>query len=170
MERQPKHTYIDFFYRVILFVKGASAVIEIAAGIFTFFVTEQLVVRFAARLAQDELFADPRDRFSAFLLQAAHQFSIAGKAFVIAYLLSHGIIRLFLVVGLLQRRLGAYYLSFVVFGGFIIYQLYRYSHTHSLWLLWLSVFDVFFIWLIWKEYTFVRARIAPKNAVSSPLA
>jgi len=37
-------------------------------------------------------------------------------------------------------------------GIFILYQLYRFSHTHSLGLLVLSAFDLFVASLVWREY------------------
>jgi len=123
------------------------------------------MLRVATLLTQDELFEDPKDLVSQYILNVAHQFSLGGKKFVILYLLSHGIIRLILVIGLLKKKLEAYYLSFIVFSGFIIYQLYRYSHTRSAWLLGLSIFDLFFLWLIWKEYTYVVARIAERKSL-----
>src|SRR3989441_7724224 len=35
---------------------------------------------------------------------------------------------------------------------FLLYQLYRFSHTHSLGLLSLSIFDIFVASLVWLEY------------------
>jgi uncharacterized membrane protein len=48
-----------------------------------------------------------------------------------------------------------------VFGGFIAYQLYRYTHTHSLALIALTVFDAIVIWLVWLEWRDRRAAAAP---------
>ncbi len=127
-------------------------------------------MRFAEKLTQDEFLEDPRDLLSKYVVEAAHQFSIAGKNFIILYLLSHGIIRLLLVVGLFKKRLEAYYLSFVVFSAFIVYQMYKYSHTGALWLVGLSAIDMFFIWLVWKEYTYVRSSQLGQKPPQAPKA
>jgi len=39
---------------------------------------------------------------------------------------------------------------------FLVYQIYRYSHTHSVWLLALSILDLFVIVLTWLEYQRLR--------------
>jgi uncharacterized membrane protein len=43
-----------------------------------------------------------------------------------------------------------------VLGLFVIYQLYRFSHTHGLGLIALSVFDVIIVVLIWHEWRLYR--------------
>lgn len=68
------------------------------------------------------------------------------------YLLVHGVVKLALVWALLARLLFAYPLSIVIFAGFIIYQLYRYTFTHGIGLLALSALDIVVIGLIWLEY------------------
>lgn len=64
--------------------------------------------------------------------------------------------KLALVIGLLRNRMWAYPVSLIVMSLFIVYQLYRYSYTHSAALIALSIFDVVVIGLIWHEYRLVR--------------
>jgi len=42
-------------------------------------------------------------------------------------------------------------------GLFIVYQLYRFSHTHGAGLIALTVFDIFVMGLIWHEQRLIRA-------------
>ena len=72
------------------------------------------------------------------------------------YLLSHGVIKLFVIIGLLQQKLWYYPTALVIFGLFIVYQLYRFSFTHSPWLLVLTVLDIIVMWLTWHEYSYLR--------------
>ena len=60
-----------------------------------------------------------------------------------------------MIVGLLRGNLGYYPLAIAVFGAFIVYQLYRFTLSHSLWLILITVVDVVVIGLTWQEY---RAR------------
>ena len=54
---------------------------------------------------------------------------------------------------LLMRRVAfAYPLGIVVFSGFIVTQLHRWSHTHSPVLLALSALDLVVIGLTWREW------------------
>ena len=57
---------------------------------------------------------------------------------------------------LLARVLVAYPVSMVIFAGFIVYQLYRFTFTHGVGLLFLSAMDVVVIGLIFLEYRALR--------------
>lgn len=92
----------------------------------------------------------------------AQNFSIETKHFYSFYLLSHGLVKLLLVIGLLKGRLWSYPASLVAIALFIVYQLYRFSYTHGLGLIVLTVFDVFVMGLIWHEYGLVRRHLPTK--------
>ena len=89
-------------------------------------------------------------------VEFGQNFSVAQHDFFAFYLLSHGVVKLILVYGLLKEKLWAYPASFVVFGAFIVYQLYRYSFTHEVSLIGLSIFDLFVIALAVHEYRLLR--------------
>ena len=84
------------------------------------------------RCSYDELIEDRHDWIATHLLEFARTFSVAEHHFYAFYLLSHGVVKAVLVVGLLREKLWAYPASFAVFGAFIAYQLYRYSFTHDI--------------------------------------
>ena len=90
------------------------------------------------------------------MLAWAQSFSVQTQHFYAFYLLSHGIVKLALVVGLLMGRLWAYPASLAVMTLFIAYQLYRFTFTHSPGLIVLTVFDLVVIALIWHEYRLIR--------------
>jgi len=79
-----------------------------------------------------------------------------GQLFGAAYLLTHGIIKLALVAALLKRRLWAYPAAIGIFALFAAYQVYRYTFTHSWYLILLTILDAVVIWLTWLEYTKVK--------------
>ncbi len=56
---------------------------------------------------------------------------MSGEHFMAIYLHSHGIIKLLAVGSLLKNKLWRYPLSIVVFGGFIVYQIYRFTLTRA---------------------------------------
>ncbi|WP_337128019.1 DUF2127 domain-containing protein [Mesorhizobium sp. Cs1321R2N1] len=62
-----------------------------------------------------------------------------------------------LVAALLKRRLWAYPASLAALLLFIIYQLYRFSYTHSAGLIVLTLFDLLVVWLVWHEYRLVQS-------------
>ena len=57
--------------------------------------------------------------------------------------------------GLLRRKMWSYPASMWVLGAFVVYQCYRYTQTHSPWLIALTVLDIAVIILVWHEW---RAR------------
>lgn len=143
-------------FRISLFLKGLFALSEILAGIGTYFVTRRLLVEIVRTVTRAELSEDPRDFVANYLLHSAQNLSIGAEHFAGLYLLSHGIVKLWLIVGLLRQRLWYYPTAIVVFTAFIAYQLYRFTFTHSVWLLLLTVVDALVIALSWHEYRFLR--------------
>lgn len=143
-------------FDVGILLKGAHAIIEIFGGVFTFLVSPGLILRFVTKIARGELLEDPNDSFTRYLLHLAYGISIGTKQFVAFYLLSHGIINLILVIGLLKKKIWAYHASFVVLALFAVYQMYRYIYHPSIWMIILTIFDLVTIWLIWREYLRIK--------------
>lgn len=147
---------IHQIFEISLLLKGAHALIECIGGIALYLVSTQTIAAIVKIATQDELIEDPNDFVATHLLQLAQNFSVGSKAFYAFYLLSHGAIKLLLVIGLLKGRLWAYPASLVTLGLFILYQGYRFYYTHSYGLILLTIFDLLVIALIWHEYGVVR--------------
>ena len=152
-------------FRITVLLKGAHAVIELITGTLLLVVSPAFVLLppLVTLLTQEELTEDPSDIVANFLLQTAHQLSLSSELFAAMYLLSHGVIKIVLVAALLRNKLWAYPWSIGVLGIFILYQIYRFTHTHSPWLIVLSIFDVFVVYLIWREYKIVQRHLRTKS-------
>lgn len=150
---------IHQIFVVSVLFKGAHAVIETVSGLLLYFVSTHTIVHSLNRWSYGELAEDHNDWIANHLLQFARTFSVAEHHFYAFYLLSHGIIKGILVIGLLREKLWAYPASFAVFGAFIAYQLYRYSYTHDIALILLSIFDLFVIYLAVHEYRLLRKHL-----------
>ena len=146
----------ELLFRYSVLLKGLDAVVEIAGGIAVWVVSPGLIVSLTNLLTHDELSEDPRDFVANYLRHAASHLSLSGEHFLAIYLLGHGVVKLFVVVALLKHKLWGYPLSLVVFGGFIGYQLYRYTLTGGVGLIALTVFDLIVVVLIWIEYRAVK--------------
>jgi uncharacterized membrane protein len=133
-------------------LKGLDALAEIVSGLALLIIKPEFFLRLISALTQDELEEDSRDFVANQLANLASHISIGAQHFAAFYLLVHGVVKIVLVVALLKDKLWAYPWAIGVFGAFIVYQLYRFTYTHSLGLIALSVFDVIVIWLIWLEY------------------
>ncbi|MEP6964049.1 MAG: DUF2127 domain-containing protein [Polaromonas sp.] len=151
---------VHLAFEISLAFKGAFALAEIATGVFAYFVTQQFLVGLVHVITGAELTEDPRDFVANYLLHAAQDLSVNSQRFTSLYLLSHGVVKLWLIIGLWRKKPSYYPAAMAVFGLFILYQVYRYSFTHSLALLFLTVLDAFVIGLTWLEYQHLR-RILP---------
>jgi uncharacterized membrane protein len=140
-------------------LKGFYALVEIASGIGLLVVTHAAIITFLNRFSTDEMMQDRHDWVASHVLQFAQGFSLETQHFYGLYLVTHGVVKLAVVIGLLREKLWAYPACFVVFTAFIAYQLYRYSYTHDIGLVLLSVLDAFVIALAWHEYRLLRRHL-----------
>lgn len=139
-----------------LWFKALLAFSEVAAGVAAFFVPQRFFLAFVLWITRDEFAEDPHDLVANFLLHAVEHLSVGAQQFAAVYLLGHGLLKLWLIIGLLRERLWYFPVSMIVFGLFIAYQLYRYTFTHSPWLLLVTALDAVVIALTWHEYRYIR--------------
>src|ERR1700688_2095470 len=90
------------FFLISLLLKGANALIECAAGIALELVSTSSTVNFINELARAELIENPKDFIATHLMTWAQSFSVQAQHFYAFYLLSHGIVKLLLVIALLR--------------------------------------------------------------------
>ncbi|MCO6186712.1 DUF2127 domain-containing protein [Rhizobium sp. L1K21] len=147
---------IHRIFKASIALKGFDALVEFACGLALAFISTQSILHLVSLLTLHELTKDPSDAVANALLQWAQQFSVSTKTFYAFYLASHGLVKLLLVAGLWKEKYWAYPASLWVLGLFIVYQLYRFSHTHGPMLIALTIFDLFVVLMIWHEYRLVR--------------
>ena len=153
MEAETRRSRLrHLFFYISVVAKGVDGVLEVIGGVLLFVVSPAQLYHIARMLTQHELTQDPHDMVANYLLHTTQNLSANVKTFGAVYLLWHGIVKVVLVTGLLQQRRRAYPLAITAFLLFLVYQLYRYSHTHAPELLVLSFFDVLVVVLTWLEY------------------
>ena len=157
-----KEKYIHEIFDITLVLKGIHALIEIISAVFVYFISQQFVSNVVIWMTKEELLEDPRDLFSNYLIKFAGSFSLSSQHFVAFYLLSHGIIKMILVVELFKERLWAYPTSIAVFSMFIIYQIYRFTIMQSVWLIFFTILDLAVIFLTIHEYRYIKGRHVKK--------
>jgi uncharacterized membrane protein len=134
--------------------KGFDGVMEVIGGLLLFVSSPDHINTAVRIVTQHELIEDPND-FVAHLLRQSVEHLVGNpstRVFGAAFLLWHGVIKIALVWALLRREWWAYPVAMLAFGALIAYQLYRYMHTQSIWLLALSLLDMLVIGLTWLEY------------------
>jgi uncharacterized membrane protein len=160
-DRFEPRTGFDRVFEVGILLKGLDGLLEIAGGILLLFIKPELVNHLAATLTQHELAEDPRDFLATHVLHSTQNLAAGSFTFAAIYLLSHGIVKIILVWEILHERLWAYAGLIYLSIGFMIYQVYRFSYSHSIGLVVLTVFDAVIVYLTVVEYRKRRRQAAP---------
>lgn len=153
---------IHQIFEVSVLLKGAHAAAECIGGLALALTGNVWIRTVAARLVRPELAEDNHDFVARHIATWADSFSIQTQHFYAWYLLSHGVVKLGLVSGLLLRKLWAYPTTIGVLSLFVTYQLVRYTQTHAIGLLILTALDVAVVGLTWHEYRLMRRHLPTK--------
>src|SRR6266478_2148089 len=156
VERKIEHT----LFLLSVWTKGIAGLVETIGGLLFLFIPQSGLNAFIIFLTAPELAEDPTDRVATLLRHMVQELGANTKFFASSYLIVHGLIKVFLVAGLLGGRLWSYSVSLWFLAAFIAYQTYRFLFTHSLWLIALNVLDLIVAFLIWREYQ-ARKKLSP---------
>lgn len=143
---------LDRTFEVGIILKGLDGVIEAIGGALLLFVTPDTISALVTSWTRGELSQDPHDFIANHLLNTAHGLTGSGLLFGALYLLSHGIVKIVLVVAVLKNKLWAYPWLIAFLVVFIIYQIYRFVLEPGAALVALTVFDMFIAWLTYLEW------------------
>lgn len=148
---------LDRAFEISLLLKGLDGLLETVSGFLFLFVKPELVMR----LAHGVVGYHPTNFISEHILKSAQNFSKGTAVFAALYLMSHGVVKLVLVVEILREHLWAYIGLIVVTSGFIIYQLYHIFFTRpSFSFISLTIFDFIVVYLTIKEYGRQKVRLS----------
>lgn len=150
-----KNVHLSF--RVGLVLKSLYDIGEILCGVLLIFLTPERMSKLIALISKNELYEDPNDFLMNYLVNFSHMFSISMQHFTSFYLLSHGIVKILVLILLWRKKIWAYPLSVGIFTVFIILQMQRFSQTHSIMLLLLTFIDIVMIVLTILEYRNIKA-------------
>jgi uncharacterized membrane protein len=139
-------------FQVGIVLKGLIACAEIVGGAVLIFFTTARVDLIVNYLTADELAENPGSFFANLVQRAGESYTAGSQHFLIFYFLSHGLVKLFLIIALWKEKAWAFPASLAIFSLFVVYQTYRFLHTHSPLLLLVTVFDLVVIYLVFREY------------------
>ena len=164
------HDWLDRVFEIGIIAKGLNGAVELLGGLLLLFVTPDRIRHLAVSLTRVELSEDPHDFIATHLLHTTNGLTGNAVLFGAVYLLTHGAVKVVLVVALLLNKLWAYPWMIVVLLLFIGYQLYRIILAPTAGLIALTIFDVVIVLLTWREFRVqrrirnVRVRSAPGHA------
>lgn len=143
---------LDRTYEIGLFFKGFDGVIELIGGLFVLLASPATVDKITNLLTSRELNQDPNDFIATHILQYGHELTQGHHGFAAAFLLSHGLVKVVLVISLLRNKAWAYPFAESTLGIFTIYQIYILTVHFTIGMVFLTILDIIIIWLIWREW------------------
>ncbi|MEO7195989.1 MAG: DUF2127 domain-containing protein [Pseudonocardiaceae bacterium] len=148
-------------FRVAIALKGLDGGLQLLGGILLSFLPATAITRLIDTVVTRELAGDPTGTLAVHLHAVADHFAGGTRSFAIVYLLLHGIIKIALVVALWRKLLPAYPIAVVALGAFVVYELLRTVHTHSIALPIFAALDLVIIVLVIREYRQLRRERRP---------
>lgn len=145
-----EHAVYEFFFWSVL-LKGFISLIEVVSGIAIFFIPPSRIVLLGVFL----LNYLPVRTIQGILLSEIAKYTTGAVTFVALYLLSRGLIKVFLIWSLIKNQRWAYPASLVVLGGFVLYQGYQIYADRSLIVGAVTAFDLVVMYFIWREWRIV---------------
>jgi uncharacterized membrane protein len=153
-------------FEVGVLIKGLNGLWGTISGFFILFLSEATLNHWFFRATHGELLEDPNDKLINFLAHAMKDFTADTKIFVAIYMLIHGLLNIFLAIQLRRDRHWAYIVTICATLLFMIYQVYRISLHHSLFLTFITIYDALFIILAWHEYERCRYKSTLTTSIS----
>lgn len=155
-DKKIKNILSDAF-EVTMVVKAADGLLEVLSFLLLFFVINPArIYSWVITLTAHELIQDPNDRIANYMVETAKNLSISTTHFAAFYILAHGLTKIILVCLLWKKKIWAYPVMIFFLFSFVIYQFYRYTHTHAIILIILSVFDAITALLTWNAFQQAR--------------
>lgn len=110
-----------------------------------------------------EITQDADDFLFTRLAPLASHISYTVTYFIAIYFIFWGAIDMLLSINILRKKLWAFKLSFVLITVFVMYEIHRFTYTHSKMLFLIIIIDLVLIWLIWKEQRKLEKVIGAKK-------
>lgn len=143
---------LDLIFLIGVVVKGVDGLAELIGGAVLLFVTPEQIMGLTRAAVAGELAEDPDDPIANALLHGVAHLEASTTAFLAAYLLVHGAVKLAVVVALLLGSRRVYPWALIVLLGFLVFQLYELITAPTVGIAVLTVLDLLVIWLTWREW------------------
>jgi uncharacterized membrane protein len=139
-------------FHIGLIVKAAFSVVELVGGWLLYAISDGFMLRVVRRLTRHELLEDPNDVVAGYVLRTAELLSVGHRTAAGFYLMTHGAVKLFLVIMVLRGKIWAYPVFMAALALLITYQCYQLTLGFNAWLAGLTIFDAVILWMTWYEY------------------
>ncbi|MFI5240564.1 MAG: DUF2127 domain-containing protein [Candidatus Saccharimonadia bacterium] len=143
-------------FQIGLIGKAIDGVLEIFGGIVLYLSSGTHLSLILQKLINGEIRENPTSPFSKYLLHSVQSIQGGHFSYATVYLISHGVVKIFLVVQVFRHKLWAYIALIVFLLGFAIFQVFQIAANHSLILSAITIFDLGIAYLSWHEYQQIK--------------
>ena len=151
-----REKYIHDAFEISILLKGFLAILETIGGIILLFLNKNYFLTLILNLTHDELVDGSNHFVISYIIQHLQNLTISTQHFTSLYLLSHGAIKLFLIVGLFKKKYWVYPTAITIFSIFTIYQFYLIYIGPSLSVFAITILDLIMIALTYYEWSHFR--------------
>ncbi len=162
---KPK-TLLDKTYEIGIILKGVDGVFELLGAAALLFVPVHYFQSFSQWITDLEAGPSHHGFISAHIVKIGHSLADGNHTFAIWFLLTHGLVKVVLVVCLLRNKLWAYPFGLVALTLFLVYQLYEMIIHPTFGMGFLTVLDAIIIGLVWREWQQVKRNGPPNKSKS----
>lgn len=148
---------LDKTYEIGILIKGFDGAMELLGALFLFVVPSSAINHLTHALVDTELTNDPHSFIATHVLHFGTELAKGHNTFAVLFLLTHGAVKVGLVLALLRQKLWAYPLALVALSAFLVYQGYLLITKASLGMAFLTVLDTLIIWLVWREWKKIKS-------------
>ncbi|MEV6622502.1 DUF2127 domain-containing protein [Amycolatopsis sp. NPDC051106] len=150
---EAKTNATERFFRIAIAIKGLDGALQVVGALILAFIPASTVSGFTHAVITRDLLGDPSGTLARHLESATENFLHGDtKTFAVAYLLAHGLIKLGLVWALARKIVRAYPVAAVILAAFVVYEVFRAIHTHSIALPFFAALDAVIIVFVLREY------------------
>lgn len=151
-------TLLDKTYEIGIIIKGIDGILELIGGILILTLNANAIHGITQFLTENALASDPDNIIAIHIAKLGSDLASNRNYFAAAFLLTHGLVKVVLVVCLLLNKVWAYPWALGALGLFLIYQVYQLVTAPTFPMAFLSVLDAVIIWLVYREWQQQKAR------------
>ena len=137
---------------VAVALKGLNGLLELAAGASILVIGHAGLSGIVTFLTAHELSEDPTDLVATLLRRGFAQMSADAELFAAIYLLTHGVAKIILAIGLFREKAWAFPAATVFFTIFIAYMSYRLAHAWTWSIAAFCLLDLVTLFLVLHEW------------------
>lgn len=149
-------TLLDKVYEIGLVVKGIDGTAELIGGILVLSLSPGFILTATKVLVSNELNENPHNFIALHILHGGQKLAAGHNFFAAAFLLTHGLVKVVLVICLLLNKIWVYPYALGVLTLFLVYQIYALITSPGFGMVVLTVLDVIIILLVWREWQQVK--------------